>query len=269
MEMDTPPPPPVQVERHGAVTLLRLNRPDTRNALSAELTAALHAELLRAASDPDVRCLVLAGTTLADGRRVFSAGADLREMRAMLDAPPEQARLDAGRLAELLHLIHEGPLPVVAAVEGAAVAGGAGLASACDLVVAGQGARLGYSEVRLGFVAAIVMVFLLRCVGEKHARELLLTGRLVTAQEAWRIGLLNEVVPDGTAEERALELAHEVAGHSRAAVRSTRELLGLLPGLELGEGLRRAADANAQARTTDDFREGVTAFLEKRPPRWP
>jgi len=253
----------VLAERHGPVLLLRLNRPQARNALNAKLVSGLHAELEAAQRDEEVRCVVLTGSG-----RVFSAGADLKALQAMGAASSEENRADSQRLADLLHLIYSSRLPVVAAVEGAAVAGGAGLASACDLVVAGEAARFGYTEVRLGFVAAVVMVFLLRAVGEKHARELLLTGRLVSAQEAHRMGLINEVVPDGQTEERALRLATEIAGGSRTALATTREMLSVLPGMGLEESLRYAAGVNAWTRTTADLKEGVAAFLEKREPAW-
>ena len=257
------PPSAVLSERRGPVLLLRLNRPEARNALNAELVAALHAEVAAAQTDQGVRCVVLCGA-----RRAFSAGADLKALRELGAASSEANRADSQRLADLLHLIYTGSKPVVAAVEGAAVAGGAGLASACDLVVAGEGAQFGYTEVRLGFVAAIVMVFLLRCIGEKHARELLLTGRLVSATEAHRMGLVNEVAPDGQAEARALELAAEIAEASSTALASTREMLSLLPGMGLQEGLRYAVGMNAWTRTTDELKEGVAAFLEKREPEW-
>lgn len=257
------PTPAVLSERRGPLLLLRLNRPEARNALNAELVSALHTEILAAQTDPDVRCIVLGGAG-----KVFSAGADLKALQALGAVSSEANKADSQKLADLLHLIYTGSTPVVAAVEGAAVAGGAGLASVCDLVVAGQGAKLGYTEVRLGFVAAIVMVFLLRCIGEKHARELLLTGRLVPAGEAYRMGLVNEVVPDGQAEARALELAAEIAGASATALASTREMLSLLPGMGLEEGLRYAVGVNAWTRTTGDLKEGVAAFLEKREPKW-
>ena len=255
--------PAVLAERRGPVLLLRLNRPQVRNALNAELVAALHTGLLAAQSEAQVRCVVLCGAG-----RAFSAGADLKALQDLGRASSEENKADSQRLADLLHLIYTGSKPVVAAVEGAAVAGGAGLASACDLVVAGAEARFGYTEVRLGFVAAIVMVFLLRSVGEKHARELLLTGRLVSAQEAYRMGLINEVVPDGQAETRALELAAELAQGSATALATTREMLSLLPGMGLAESLRYAVGVNAWTRTTADLREGVAAFLEKRTPGW-
>ncbi|WP_424949586.1 enoyl-CoA hydratase/isomerase family protein [Deinococcus sp.] len=262
--MSTPAPEPALLaERRGPLLLLRLNRPQVRNALNAELVSALHAALLAAQTDQSVRCLVLC----ASGR-AFSAGADLKALQELGSVSSEENKADSQRLADLLHLLYTSRLPVLAAVEGAAVAGGAGLASACDLVVAGHGARFGYTEVRLGFVAAIVMVFLLRAVGEKHARELLLTGRLVSAREAWRMGLINEVVPDGQAEARALELAAEIAGNSSAALATTREMLSLLPGMGLEAGLRYAVTVNAWTRTTSDLKEGVAAFLEKRTPGW-
>ncbi|MFC4452662.1 enoyl-CoA hydratase/isomerase family protein [Deinococcus sonorensis] len=261
--MTSAPDAAVLEETHGPVRLLRLHRPDQRNALSADLIRALRQRLDAAAQDPSVRAVVLAGD-----RKAFSAGADLAALQQLQHASSEANRQDSQLLADLFQQLYTGPLPVIAAVEGAAVAGGAGLACACDLTVAGESARFGYTEVRLGFVAAIVMVFLLRAVGEKHARELLLTGRLVRAQEAWRMGLINEVVPDGEAERRALDLAREIAGGSRTALATTREMLSVLPGMGLQEALRYAAGVNAWTRTTHDLQEGVAAFLEHRPPRW-
>ncbi|ADV68446.1 enoyl-CoA hydratase/isomerase family protein [Deinococcus maricopensis] len=255
---------PVLVTRRGAVLLLTLNRPDVRNALSADVVSALHAEVRAAEADPDVRAVVLTGAG-----RAFSAGADLRALQTLGAASSEANKADSQALADLLSALYTSRKPVVAAVEGAAVAGGAGLASACDVVVAGASAKFGYTEVKLGFVAAIVMVFLLRVVGEKHARELLLTGRLVDAREAWRVGLVNEVVEDGAALTRALEVAEEIASNSATALATTKEMLALVPGMGLAEGLRYAVGVNAWTRTTSDLKEGVAAFLEKRAPNWP
>ena len=204
---------------------------------------------------------------------IFSSGADLEHLRALVGTSSaatssEANKADSNRLAGTLTRLYTFPKPVIAAVEGAAIAGGAGLATACDLIVAGQSSRFGYTEVRLGFVAAIVSVFLLRCVGEKHARELLLTGRLISALEAHRIGLVNEMVPDGTALARAFEIALEIAQTSTSALAASKEALSVLPGMGLEEGLRYAATLNAWIRTTDDLKEGVTAFLERREPNW-
>lgn len=256
-------PEPVLQEARGLVAVLYLNRPEVRNALSPELVRALLGRLDAIEADPDARAVVLTGAG-----PVFSSGADLASLRDLAARSSEANKADSALLARLVHRLYTFPKPVVAAVEGAAVAGGAGLATACDLVVAGEGARLGYTEVRLGFVAAIVAVILTRCVGDKVARDLLLSGRLVSAADALRFGLLNEVVPDGTALERAVALAAAVAENSATALAATKELLSALPGMGLEESLRYAVGLNAWVRTTDDLREGVTAFLEKRPPRW-
>lgn len=246
-----------------SIAVLTLTRPEVRNALSADLVRDLHAALVGVRDDAAVRAVVLTGEGKA-----FSAGADLRALAELSSASSEANKADSARLADLLQAIYTFPKPVIAAVEGAAVAGGAGLASACDLVVAGEDAKFGYTEVKLGFVAAIVMVFLLRAVGEKHARELLLTGKLVPAHEAWRMGLVNEVVPSGTAVERALTLAREVAQGAPTALATTKEMLALVPGMGLSEALRYAVGVNAWTRTTDDLKEGVRAFLDKREARW-
>ncbi len=251
-------------ERRGPVALLTLHRPEVRNALSGDLLAALSARLEELRADAGVRGVVLTGAG-----KVFCAGADLRELHSLGAASSEANKRDSARLADLLHAVYTFPKPVIAAVEGAAVAGGAGLASACDLIVAGEGAKFGYTEVRLGFVAAVVMVFLLRAVGEKHARQLLLGGQLVPAGEVQRMGLVAELVPDGTAVERALALAAELARHSPTALATTKEMLAHLPGMGLEEALRYAVTVNAWTRTTSDLREGVTAFLEGRAPAWP
>ncbi len=252
----------VQLEQQGPIAILTLNRPEVRNALSPALLQALEARLNALETDSSVRVIVLTGNG------IFSSGADLEHLRALAATSSEANKTDSNRLAGTLARLYTFPKPVIAAVEGAAIAGGSGLATACDLIVAGQSSRFGYTEVRLGFVAAIVSVFLLRCVGEKHARELLLTGRLISALEAQRIGLVNEMVPDGTALARALEIALEIAQNSISALAASKEALSVLPGMGLEEGLRYAATLNAWIRTTDDLKEGVTAFLERREPNW-
>jgi methylglutaconyl-CoA hydratase len=253
----------VTLEVRGPVAVLRLNRPEVKNALSPALIAALSDRLDELEPMDDARAVVLS----AQGS-VFCSGADLENLRALSTASSEVIKADSARLSRLFHRLYTFPKPVVAAVEGAAIAGGAGLATACDLVVIGAGARIGYTEVRLGFVAAMVGVILVRSVGEKHARELLLTGKLIDADEAHRIGLINEIVPDGTACDRAVALATEIAQNASTALAATKELLASLPGMGLEESLRYAVSLNAWVRTTDDLKEGVSAFLEKRPPKW-
>ena len=156
----------------------------------------------------------------------------------------------------------------MAAVNGPAVAGGAGLVSVCDTAVMSEGAKIGYTEARIGFVAALVGVFLVRQVGEKHARDLLLSARLVDAEEAVAMGLVNEIAPPGEVLGRAVARARIMARNAPSSLAMTKALLVSVPSLGLLEGLRYATEVNALARTTDDLKEGVAAFLEKREPGW-
>lgn len=253
----------VQPEDHGAVRVLRLNRPDVRNALSAELQTALQEALEAARADDAVRALVLTGAGQA-----FCAGLDLEALKAISRSSAEANRQDSWRFARLLETLYTFPKPLVAAVNGHAVAGGAGIASACDLVVMSKEAKLGYTEVKIGFVPAVVAVLLLRQTGEKQARDLLLTGRLVAAAEAREMGLVNEVVAADEVVPRALELAKAMAQNSPTSLDLTKALLSALPGMGFFDALRYAVDLNTLARGTDDLHEGVSAFLEKREPSW-
>lgn len=255
--------PIILVADSGPVRTLTLNRPEVRNALSVELRVALSDALRHAEAKPSVRAVVLTGAGPA-----FCAGLDLRELESVLDASAEASRADAERLGDLLLQIHTMPKPVIAAVRGPAVAGGAGLASACDLVVAGEGSRLGYPEARIGFVAALVAVLLTRQVGDRRARELLLTAELVDAAAARDMGLVNEVVPDERVLARAQELAATVARNAPASLAATKRLLPTVSGLGLEDAMRYAAEMNALARGSADLREGVSAFLAKREPAW-
>jgi len=240
-----------------------LNRPEVRNALSRELRGALAEALAEAADDEATRAVVLTGAGDA-----FCAGLDLRELESTVDASAEADRADSRAFADLLLQLATLPKPVVAAVNGPAVAGGAGLVTACDVAVMAEGARIGYTEARIGFVAALVSVFLLRQVGEKHARDLLLGARLVGAAEAASMGLVNEICADGAALDAAVERARRLAANAPSSLAMTKALLASVPSLSLEDGLRHAVEVNALARQTDDLREGVRAFLEKREPRW-
>jgi methylglutaconyl-CoA hydratase len=254
---------PILLESRGAVAILTLNRPQVRNALSPALLEALLEHLNAVEQDPNTRAVVLTG---AGG--TFSSGADLENLRALIIASAEANKRDSRLLADVLKRVYTFPKPIIAALEGAAIAGGAGLATACDIIVAAENTKIGYTEVRLGFVAAIVSVFLLRTIGEKCARELLLTGKLILAPEAERIGLINRVVPQGQALEVACDLALEIARNSSTALSATKEILANIPGMGLEESLNHAAQVNAWIRGTSDLKEGVTAFLEKREPVW-
>jgi methylglutaconyl-CoA hydratase len=249
---------PVLVRDEGPVRWLTLNRPDKRNALSAELIVALKGAL----RDPGpARLLALTGAGSA-----FSAGADLAALRKMQSATREEHLGDARSLAELFAMIAEHSLPVVAAVNGHALGGGAGLVAACDFAFAVPAARIGFTEVRLGFVPAIVLNFLLRAVTERVARDLCLTGRQLDAAEAAAVGLVRVAQDLGSA---VAALGDEIAQAGPGAVAHTKRLLLALRPLPLADGLAKACEENAKARMSPDFREGIGAFLEKRKPAWP
>lgn len=247
----------------GRVRVLVLNDPERRNPLSEPLADALFSELEAAARDPEVRALVLTGAGKA-----FSAGVDLEFLKRVRSQTAEANLAHSRRLAELFLRVYTFPKPVVAAVNGPAVAGGAGLATACDLVVMDEEARIGYTEVKIGFVAALVGVLLVRSVGEKHARELLLTGDLVSARTAYRMGLANRLTPAGESLEEALELAGSMAKNAPASLTLTKEVMASYYGMGLEDALRYAAAVGAWIRQTEDLKEGLEAFFEKRPPRF-
>jgi methylglutaconyl-CoA hydratase len=253
----------VTYQHRGPAAMLTLNRPDKRNALSRGLIAALTDAVRRAADDPAARCVILTGTGPA-----FCAGMDLDELRGTIENSAEAELVwdDAAKLSALYSLIYELPKPTIAAVNGAAVAGGAGLVTVCDLAVSGPAAKFGYPEVRRGLVAAMVLPHLLRHVGERAARWLLLTGELIDANEARRIGLVNEVVPADELIPTAEGWAKLLAEGGPKALATTKGLLRrcsvqAVPVSEL-------ANASAEPRLTDECRGGLTAFFEKRPAPW-
>ncbi|MER3443221.1 MAG: enoyl-CoA hydratase [Meiothermus sp.] len=247
----------------GSIRVLTLSDPERRNPLSPAMVSGLLEALDQAEKDGGVRAVVLTGAGQA-----FSAGADLEFLKNVTQMGAEANLAHSRELMRLFHRLYTFPKPTVAAVNGPAVAGGAGLATACDVVVMSEEARIGYTEVKIGFVAALVGVILIRSVGEKHARELLLTGKLVSAQEAFRMGLVNKLAPAEGVLEEALAFAREITANAPASVSLTKELLNALPGMGLEDGLRLASIANAWVRETGDLAEGIAAFFEKRAPRF-
>jgi methylglutaconyl-CoA hydratase len=244
---------------HATITL---NRPEKRNAISFELISDLMRALDDVAQSP-ARLLILTGAGKA-----FCSGMDLENLKALIGRSPEQSLEDSRTMVRLFRTIYEFPKVTIAAVNGAAIAGGTGLALLCDFTLAVPEAKFGYTEVRIGFVPAIVTTFLLRQVGEKHARDLLLTGRLFDAQEGLRLGLINEIVESDKLIGRARALAAQLLENSPTSLRSTKRLLTEHARAELDAQIESAMRENAAIRQTADFREGVTAFLEKRKPRW-
>jgi methylglutaconyl-CoA hydratase len=252
----------IQLAYDGGVATITLNRPEKRNAISFELID----DLLRALDEvakSDAIVLIVTGAGKA-----FCSGMDLDNLKALLGRSPEQNVKDSESMVRLFRSLYEFPKVTIAAVNGAAIAGGTGLALLCDFTLAVPEAKFGYTEVRIGFVPAIVSTFLLRQVGEKQARDLLLTGRLFDAEEAVRLGLISEIVAPEKLMERARELATLLMANSAASLRATKKLLTDHARAELDAQIDAAVRENAAIRTTADFREGITSFLEKRKPVW-
>ena len=244
------------------VATLTLNRPDVRNAVSYIMIDEL-AHALDEVRSSAAQVLIITGAGKA-----FCAGMDLENLKGLLGRTPEQSRDDSRKMANLFRGIYDFPLPTIAAVNGAAIAGGTGIATICDFTLAVPEAKFGYTEVKIGFMPAIVSTFLMRQVGEKIARDLLLTGRLFDAAEAQRIGLVHEIVAGDRLLERANELARTLLENSPASLRGTKQLLSRSVNEELDRQIESAIEENARVRQGHDFREGITAFLEKRKPRW-
>jgi methylglutaconyl-CoA hydratase len=249
---------PLEVAREGGVLTLTLNRPDKRNALSSALVEALHGALESADLDAEVRVVVLTGAG-----KDFCAGADLEELLASADAPAEANEAAALRLGSLFTRLRSLPKPVIAVVRGRALAGGAGLMAACDVVLASESAQVGYPEVLRGFVPAMVMTTLRRQVGEKAALDLVLTGRLLGGEEARRAGLVSRVVPEGALEQEARELARLLAAAPASALALTKQLFYQLDGQSVEQGIALGARINALARQTPEFRKAIEQFLAR------
>jgi methylglutaconyl-CoA hydratase len=252
----------IQLAHEGGVATITLNRPEKRNAISFELIE----DLLRALEEVAKSEAIVVIVTGAG--KAFCSGMDLDNLKALLGRSPEQNVKDSEAMVKLFRSLYEFPKVTIAAVNGAAIAGGTGLALLCDFTLAVPEAKFGYTEVRIGFVPAIVSTFLLRQVGEKQARDLLLTGRLFDAEEAVRLGLISEIVAPEKLMERARELAALLMANSAASLRATKKLLTDHARAELDTQIDAAVRENAAIRTTADFREGITSFLEKRKPVW-
>ena len=252
----------IQLAYECGVATITLNRPEKRNAISFELID----DLLRAldeVSKSEATVLIVTGAGKA-----FCSGMDLDNLKALLGRSPKQNLEDSQTMVQLFRSLYEFPKITIAAVNGPAIAGGTGLALLCDFTLAAPDAKFGYTEVRIGFVPAIVSTFLLRQVGEKQARDLLLTGRIFGAEEAARMGLVSEVVPAENLMVRAGQLALLLMENSPASLRATKQLLSDHARAELDWQMEAAVRENAAIRTTSDFREGISSFLEKRKPVW-
>lgn len=249
---------PLHVETRDGVLHATLNRPAKKNALNGALVEALALTLESAAQDPEVRVILITGAG-SD----FCSGADLEELEASQGMEVEDALRDAQRLGNLFMAMRRHPRPIVAAVQGRALAGGAGLATACDLVLAHEEAQLGYPEVHLGFVPAMVMNMLRRKTGEARAFELVARGGRIGASEARELGLVNQVFTGDEFDTAVRRYVADLAARPASALELTKRLLYGLDGVAFDEGVRRAAEVNAVARMTEACKAGVRAFLDR------
>jgi methylglutaconyl-CoA hydratase len=244
------------------IATIALTVPEKRNAISTQMIADLLGALDQAELSP-ARVVILTGAGKA-----FCAGMDLTELQHLARQTQQKNLEDARRMTKLLYRLYSFPRPVIAAVNGAAIAGGCGLATVADFILAVPEAKFGYTEVKIGFTPALVSVFLRRRIGDTQVRDLLLTGRIIDAAEAHRIGLVTEVVPTESLMERAREIASLLLAASPMAVAQTKKLLIGFDRVAIRAELEAAIETNADIRSTPDFREGVSSFLEKRPPKW-
>ena len=248
----------VVVQVAGGVLTATLNRPDKRNAIDTPMIDELLAALERADLDASARVVAIRGAG-----RDFCAGMDLNELLASADHTLEQNRQAALHFAQVFISMRRLPKPIVALVHGRALAGGCGLATACDLILAAESAQFGYPEVQRGFVPAMVMTMLRRTVGEKLAFDLATTGRVLDGTEAATAGLASRVYEDADFEEQAGEVLRVLAEASPSALAFTKQQFYQLDGLSFDDGLRLGADVNAASRSTPDFRAALGAFLKK------
>jgi methylglutaconyl-CoA hydratase len=250
------------LETTDEIATITLNRPEKRNAISAQMIA----DLLGALDEIEkgrARLAILTGNGKA-----FCSGMDLEMLSAIAKQSPEQNLEDSRGMARMFRRIWSFPKPLIAAVNGAALAGGCGMATLCDFTLAAPEAKFGYTEVKIGFIPALVSVFLKRQIGDKAARDLLLTGRIIEAAEARTMGMITEIVPAERLMPRAREIAEALLAASPTSILRTKRLLTEAAAAGIDADIERAIEENARIRATADFREGLAAFLEKRKPVW-
>ncbi|MFZ0821355.1 MAG: enoyl-CoA hydratase-related protein [Candidatus Acidiferrales bacterium] len=252
----------VDQTQNGAIATITLNRPDKRNAISTQMIEDLLAALAEIESS-SARLAIITGAGKA-----FCSGMDLDALRGLAQQTSAQNLEDSLRMARMFRRIWAFPKPLIAAVNGAAIAGGCGIATLCDFTLAVPEAKFGYTEVRIGFIPAIVSVFLIRQIGEKRARDLLLTGRIIDAAEAHHLGLVNQIVAPEHLMETARARAAGLLEMSPTSLSRTKRLITDTVAAEVDRALEKAVVENAGIRATADFREGLSSFLEKRPPKW-
>ncbi|MEN7546378.1 enoyl-CoA hydratase-related protein [Rapidithrix thailandica] len=246
------------------IATITLNRPEKRNALNSELVQQLAQTFEEAASDTEAKLVILK----AEGK-AFCAGADLAYLQQLQQNSYQENLEDSQQLKQLFQQIYTFPKPVIAQVQGHAIAGGCGLATVCDFVFSVPEAKFGYTEVKIGFIPAIVMTFLLRKIGEGKTKQLLLTGNLIPAEKAQSLGLINYIVENKYLNEQVAAFARQmIEENSGQSLTTTKQMIHRLQEMGLEDGLNYAAEMNAKARELEDCQKGIAAFLNKEKPTW-
>lgn len=244
--------------------IITLNRPEKRNALHPDLVSEMKTVLHESISNDDVKVVIIQ----AEGK-AFCAGADLAYLKELQSNTYEENLEDSNHLRALFELIYTFPKPVIAKVQGHAIAGGCGLATVCDFVYAAEEAKFGYTEVKIGFVPAMVLVFLIRKIGEARASELLLSGELIDTTQAEKIGLIHKACSSDTLDEEVEQLANSlIKNNSGESMKLTKHLIKSVQNLSMDDAMKRASETNADARATEDCKKGIDAFLNKKPISW-
>ena len=255
---------PINTFTKERIGFIELNRPEKRNALNAEMVESLKSALISFNEDKDVKVIVIKAAG-----KVFCSGADLAYLQSLQSNTYEENLADSRSLKDLFYLIYTLPKVVIAQIQGHALAGGCGLATVCDFSFTVPEAKFGYTEVKIGFVPAIVKVFLIRKIGEGKARQLLLDGDLIDAGEAKNIGIVNWVVAQDELEEKVFSYAQKlIKNNSGESLALTKEMIARVQEKRLEEGLEYAASMNAKARSTTDCQRGIAAFLNKESISW-
>ena len=244
-------------DKQDSYSILKLNNPEKRNALSPELILQFKIKLKEIKNDESVKALIITG----EGKS-FCAGADLKYLNQLKDYSTIRNQKDSQNLAELFLMLYNMPIPTIAAVNGVAIAGGCGLASVCDFIVADKSnSKFGYSEVKIGFIPAIVSIFLIRRIGEGRAKQFLLTGDLINSEEAKDLGFVNYLSDDVL--QTSIDLAERLLKNSASSMKETKMMINKISGMKVKEAVDYCVQLNAISRTTEDFRKGLDKFLNK------
>jgi len=253
----------VASQRKENILIITLNRPEKRNALNSLLISELYEILRDARENKQIHGIILTGAGKA-----FCAGADLAYLETLLSKKYDEHLKDSKQLMEMYYELYTYSKPTLALVNGPALAGGCGLVTVCDFAFATTEAKFGYPEVKIGFVAALVSIFLVQAVGYRRAKELLLTGNLIDATKAKELGLINDIVSPAQLMPFGLSFISDLLKNSLVSIQLSKKLLNLTVAKDVRTRLEEASKFNAQIRQENDFKEGILAFLQKRPPKW-